>query len=328
MNTSLTQLPLMLENHRLGPVQRSGQMWMVPIFGDGAGDRYLAPLTGLKLSRVAGYGHVELECRSTRDGSGIAIVPLHIGYIQDGAQNHAMCRSAFMTPGQKLMFDDACCVQESQGGYLESRDQWFFILPVTLRDTALSLRGEVGYGKLWPAISELSVEFGKEDRGHLDQVICRERPYLGQYVNRFERLPGQLGALFFLGGKLAGIEIAPNAAYFAETWMPLVSFCYGPSAMLLERGAKRQEAEPFEADSLASLREAVIAERSRAEDAVGLALSAVPAQRFSFKEEERLLDLELVTATSECFSGQLVQGRDGKLVYASLAARPSWLAAA
>nr|BFE28318.1 hypothetical protein GCM10010200_005690 [Actinomadura rugatobispora] len=39
-----------------------------------------------------------------------------------------MCRSAFLATGQTLMFEDACFVQQSQGGSLAERDQWFFIL--------------------------------------------------------------------------------------------------------------------------------------------------------------------------------------------------------
>ena len=65
-----------------------------------------------------------------------------LGYIQDKAQNHALCRSAFIAAGQKLMFEDACCVQASQGGDLEEHEQWFFILPLQLREKALQLRGE------------------------------------------------------------------------------------------------------------------------------------------------------------------------------------------
>ena len=138
---------------RLGEPQRSGAMTIVPIFGPDSNGRFSPPLTGLKLSKVKGYGHVELANPSQH---GVAIVPLHIGYIQDGAQNHALCRSGFIGAGQKIMFDDACCVQQSQGGFLEEREQWFFVLPLQLREVALSLRGKVGYEKLWSAIANLN----------------------------------------------------------------------------------------------------------------------------------------------------------------------------
>jgi hypothetical protein len=84
----------------------------------------------------------------------VAIVPLHIGYVQDAAQNQALCRSGFIGAGQTVMYEDAACVQESQGGYLKGQEQWFFVLPLPLRARALELRGHRGFGKLWKDISD------------------------------------------------------------------------------------------------------------------------------------------------------------------------------
>src|SRR5262249_15492700 len=173
-------------------------------------------------------------------------------------QNHALCRSGLFAGGQKRMFEDACCVQQTQGGYLEGREQWFFILPLALRDAALQLRGTVSYGKLWPAIGKLNELHGKNSRGHLDEIVVRERAYLTQYNGRFERVADQVGALFLLDGKLVGIELAPNPTYFAEVWPALVCFCYGVAAMHRERDATAAPDEPaFTARDLASLRDQV-----------------------------------------------------------------------
>jgi len=329
MDASLESVPLNLGARRIGQAQRSGPLTVVPLVGDAAeGDRYVPPLTGLKLSRVAGYGKVEMECLKRADAEDIVgIVPLHIGYIQDGAQNHALCRSGLLAGGQKRMFEDACCVQQSQGGYLEGREQWFFILPLALRDTALHMRGTVSYGKLWPAIGKLNEAFGKNTRGHLDEIVCRERTWLNQYNGRFERVADQVGALFFLDGKLAGVELAPSAAYFAEVWPALVSFCYGVAAMLRERAGARAPDEPaFTARDLASLRDQVETRRAEADAAVARSLASIPRQPFKTTEEERLLDHKLYTASNDCFSGQLVKRGDAT-VYASITAKSSWLAA-
>ena len=325
MDPSLARIPVNLGNQRVGPVQRAGALTVVPLLGDGVGDRFVPPLTGLKLSRVAGYGKVEMECLQGKSG-GIGIVPLHIGYIQDGAQNHALCRSGLLAAGQKRMFEDACCVQQTQGGYLEGREQWFFILPLALRHAALELRGTVNYGKLWTDIGRLNAACGKSSRGHLDEVICRERPWLTQYHSRFERLTGQVGALFFFGGKLAGVEVAPNAAYFAEVWPALVAFCYGVEAMRRERGNGASEPAWYGGSDLGALRAAVVARRNATEAEVAHWLDAVPSKKLKQVEEERLLDLRLYTSSNEHFSGQIVD-QGGSTVYASLAARPEWLAA-
>jgi ARG and Rhodanese-Phosphatase-superfamily-associated Protein domain len=326
MDTALQSVPLNLGARRVGTPQRSGPLTVLPLVGEAVdGDRFVPPLTGMKLSRVAGYGKVEMECLKRGDVDSIGIVPLHIGYIQDGAQNHALCRSGLFAGGQKRMFEDACCVQQTQGGYLEGREQWFFILPLALRDAALQLRGTVNYGKLWPAIGKLNEAFGKNTRGHLDELIVRERTHLTQYNGRFERVPDQVGALFVLDGKLVGIELAPSPTYFAEVWPALICFCYGVEAMARERGESRAVGErPFTARDLASLRDEVETRRAEADAELARSLAEVPRQPFTSTEEERLLDLKLTTVSNDHFSGQLVK-RDDTTIYASIAARPEWL---
>ncbi|MGA9381041.1 MAG: hypothetical protein WBV73_19935 [Phormidium sp.] len=157
--------------YRFGRPQKSGVFTVLPVFGPDRGEKFTSPLSGLKLSRVHGYGNLELH-HPGREG--IVIVPLHTGYIQDQAQNHALCRSAFLAPGQKLMFEDACCVQAGQGGYLSEKEQWFFILPLQLRSKALELRGIESYSKLWDSISQLNRQYSLPNRGHLEQIISRK----------------------------------------------------------------------------------------------------------------------------------------------------------
>ncbi|MEU5883083.1 DUF6569 family protein [Spirillospora sp. NPDC047279] len=333
--------PLALARHRLGVPQRAGALTMVPITGP-AYEGIVPPRSGLKLSQVAGYGRVELRNGAT---DGVAIVPLHIGYIQDAAQNHALCRSAFLAPGAALMFEDACCVQESQGGYLTGRDQWFFVLPAELRARALELRGVEGYSKLWDDIGRLNRRYGLPQRGHLEQVLSRRRAVLTQYRSRLELQPGQLGALFFVGDRFAGLELAPDPVYFAELWMALVCFAYGPAAWHAERTAQPPTAATtggpasnpasgpsqgqaagegvpagFDAGDLAGLRAALERDRAARIDEVAGWIAAIPAAGARLQEEERYLGLRLSTVTGGEVAGQIVTDGD-RPVYASLFAR-------
>ncbi|XRQ15040.1 ARPP-1 family domain-containing protein [Actinomadura welshii] len=312
-----------LTGHRLGAPQQAGALTMVPVTGPAA-PGFTPPRTGLKLSRVAGYGRVELA--NTAE-SGVAIVPLHIGYIQDRAQNHALCRSALLAPGQSLMFEDACCVQESQGGYLAGADQWFFVLPVELRACALQLRGVHGYGKLWDDIAALNARYGLPPRGHLEQILSRKRPVLTQFRSRLELQPGQVGALFFVAGTFAGLEIAPDPGYFAEMWPALVCFAYGVAAWHAEpppADPAPLETAPLEitgdGGGLDGVRGAL--ERDRADRLARIAgrLADVPAGPAELHEEDRFLDLRLSTVTAPHLAGQIVTDR-GRTVYASLFTR-------
>ncbi|MFC5823918.1 ARPP-1 family domain-containing protein [Nonomuraea insulae] len=269
------------------------------------------PRSGLKLKRVVGYGQVEL---SNAASEGVAIVPLHIGYIQDAAQNHALCSSALMGAGQSRRFDDACCVQAAQGGYLEGRDQWFFVLPVELRAAALRLRGRQDYAKLWPDISELNSAYGLPSRGHLEQILSRKRATLTQFQSRLELMPGQLGALFFVGDRFAGLELAPDPVYFGELWMALVCFAYGVAAWHAE--PEPAGAEPYDVASLAELRAELVRDRAARLAEVASWMPA-PVGDVRLVEEERYLDLRLSTLTGDGLAGQVVT-EHGRPVYASI----------
>ena len=320
MTTALELMPLApvsLTGHRLGTPQRAGALTMVPVFG-AAYPGIAPPRTGVKLSRVDGYGRVVLH---NGGPDAPAIVPLHVGYVQDGAQNHALCRSAFLAPGQELLFDDACCVQETQGGYLAERDQWFFVLPVELRAAALDLSGVSNYSKLWSAITALNERYRLPARGHLEQVLTGKRAVLTQFQSRLELLPRQLGALFFIGDRLAGMEIAPDPRYFAEVWMALVCFAYGPAAWHAEPPAA--PAEPFAVDPTAGpagLRTALDAHRASVAAEVATWLAEATWQHAELTEQERYLHLRLSTVCGDTVGGQVVMDGD-RLVYASLFTR-------
>jgi len=310
-----------LSAYRFGIPQKSGVMTVVPIFGSNLENtrKFSPPLSGLKLTQIRGYGNMEI----TNHSQGIAIVPLHMGYIQDKAQNHALCRSAFIAEGQKLMFEDACCVQSGQGGFLEEREQWFFILPLFLREEALKLQGQKSYSKLWNAISKLNQRFGLQNRGHLEQILSRKRAFLTQYQSRFELLHGQTGALFILGDKLAGIEIAPNAAYFQEVWMSLVCFCYGVAAMHFEKDEKPQQITPFSATNLAELRQQLLESHQQMYAEVQGNLAKTPSEQFEVTKQEKFLDLRLKTIQGNNFAGEFVE-ENGNLVYASVFAKSEY----
>ncbi|GIJ69823.1 ARPP-1 family domain-containing protein [Virgisporangium ochraceum] len=301
-----------LAGFRLGVPQRAGVLTVVPVFGP-AYPGVLSPRDGVKLARVDGYGTVILR---NPGSDGVAIVPLHIGYVQDGAQNHALCRSAFLAAGQELRFTDACCVQETTGGYLGERDQWFFTLPVELRAAALELRGEANYSKLWGAISRLNRGYGLPGRGHLESILARKRNVLTQFRSRLELVAEQLGALFFLGSRLVGAEIAPSPAYFADVWPALVCFAYGPAAMRREPVAE-SAVEPYAVSTLDELESARAADVAARADEVRGWIDAANWTAPAVTEEDRYLHMRLCTVDGERVAGQVVLA-DDRPVYASL----------
>ena len=301
----------------VGKTQHAGALSVIPLLGEDTnnGIQFVSPLTGIKVSKVKGYGNIEL---ANNGNEGLAIVPLHIGYIQQGAQNHALCRSGFLAAGQKVFFKDACCVQESQGGYLEEKEQWFFILPIELRKKALALRGTEGYDKLWKTIAQVNKFHGRESRGHLDEIVVKLRNELNIFSNRFEALDRQRGALFFIDGKYAGVEIAPTHDYFKEMFSPLLNFSYGPAAYRVERQQKAVAAiKPFEASNLGSLKNKLIAFREKRDLHLFDALAQSTKDPVQLIPEEKFLNLELKTVQGNQLNGQIVMDNE-RLIYASV----------
>ena len=55
------------------------------------------------------------------------------------------------------------------------------------------------------------------------------------FRHAFEPAPRQVGAAYFIGGELVGVEVGPHATYFHDLFPILSIYCYGPSALLAER---------------------------------------------------------------------------------------------
>jgi hypothetical protein len=94
--------------------------------------------------------------------------------------------------------------------------------------------------------------------------------------------------------------------------------------MELDRQAEKRPVLPFAAGSLRELRGQLLASRQARFQRVQEWLSRTPADRLDRQEEEGYLDLRLYTAAGKHFTGQFVEDQ-GRLVYASLTARPSYL---
>src|SRR5258708_35116104 len=158
--TTARELSGLLAGLHMAQTQSWGLLDVVPLLPtELAGERaaYPAPLQHLHLVRVHSYGTLELENTAQ---SGILIAPMHIGFFQAGAQNHATSRVLVLFPGEKLVADDCFCIQQSQGGYLAEAQQRFITLPLGLRRTALRRRKEKSFGRLWGEIETFNKRYG------------------------------------------------------------------------------------------------------------------------------------------------------------------------
>jgi hypothetical protein len=279
--------------------------------------RFVAPLDHLKLVKVPTYGTVVLRNTATQ---GLLIVPMHIGFFQEGAQNHATSRALLIEAGELLEARDCFCIQQTQGGLLQEAQQRFLLLPLGLRRAAFEQRSAIDYSRLWSDIQTFTRRYGVTRGGHLERFLRPNFKRLLPLRHAFEAEPGQVGAAYFIGGRLAGIELGPTAAYWQDLFPILTMYCYGAAALMAERKRWTTERQAVELEELADLddlerrlQNARVTERT----ARIAAVEALTSADWSQDVEEERAGLRVLSAEREEWRGQLVRS-DTETVYQSL----------
>jgi hypothetical protein len=230
-------------NIGVGEAQIVNEMTVVPIVGDARGN--VASPSSLKFERTTNYGTMEFK---NEDPERPAIIPTNIMVRGKGAQDHAMSGSGVVSAKKTKRFDNACCIEASQGGYLRGEDNEYDILPVELRKAFLNrqFRQKSDYGKLWDRITRWigSIPgFRGRARGHLRDFYDRPeiREALEEFAAEFEPVPGQIGALIMFGGVPVGLEIMPSQEHWQRYWQLLIRGCYGAEMIRLKKSGRLQE---------------------------------------------------------------------------------------
>lgn len=308
----------LLDERVLGTPMSAGALTMIPVFRSAVReDLFAAPEDALMLERVARYGTMIFKNKDERP----AIIPMQLGYLQKEAQNHAMCVAGLLAPKSSATFTDACCVQQAQGGLIVAHDERFIVLPHPLRSTAFALRGQNSYSKLWKAITAFNQLLGLKARGHLDDLKHEYQPQLLRISHQLELLDGQTGAIFLFNGMFVGLELAPDAAFWAQLHTALVMFGYAPLTLISELVAPESEWKiALDVDGVTSLvdlrlRLADVAERRKVNAFDHVKELAVQAVRS--RADASVGDAQLLTLEGEQLAGQAVL-HDGAPAYASV----------
>src|SRR5258708_2311750 len=185
-------------------------------------EQFVSPLQHLKIVQVPKYGTMVLQNTAPK---GIVIVPMQFGFFQAGARNLATSSVFVLQAGEQLKTTDSFSVEESQADFLK---QGFIIVSPALRQAAH--QGDV---------NTYNYRYGTVRGGQQERLLRPYSPRLTSIRQAFELQPQQVGAAYFVAGKLVGVEIAPNAVYWQDIWPLLNTYCYGPAAMLAERYVQR-----------------------------------------------------------------------------------------
>lgn len=222
----------------IGPIQSEDEMTVVPIVGPPRGN--IADPENLTFSRTAGYGTMVFE---NKDTSRPAIVPANYMVRGKGAQDHAMAGSGVVASRRSESFDNACCVESTQGGLLRGENNEEDILPIELRKALLdpAIRSRTKYDKIWNKIGAWLSDIipGRRtsgNRAHIrdfyDEPSIKQA--LEEFAAAFEPVENQIGAVIMFAGVPVGVEIMPSPEHWEAYWKYLIRGCYGAEMIRLK----------------------------------------------------------------------------------------------
>ena len=290
----------------VGATQSAGQMQVIPLLGEDD-DTFAPPTIEVGTST---YGSVLLR----NDADRPTIVPPGAGWVvAQKAQDHALGGGALLEPFGTRQLDTAMCIQQSQGGLIAKAKHAMLILPAALRAKALSVRHVRDFRKLWEGIGEYNKTFGiNMVGGHLEYFLRTFQKELAEFVAEFELVPRQVGAIVLIGGKIAGIERAPSAAYFQAVWEPLIRVCYGSLAVKVAKVRREPPSTRIALSvtekTLAGLRRAIEDARRKEQEAIDACLSEARSLALSASDEvdDTLGSIALTTVANPGLAGQVV----------------------
>lgn len=298
-----------LKGTRFGRTQSVGHMEVIPILDDGgADDTFAPPDFGVSNHN---YGEVDVTNESQDRPT---ILPTGTGWVtQQRAQDHAVPSAKLIKPGESKHINTAMCIEETQGGYIQGAKD-FLVLPASLRAKALSTRNDVGYSRLWDAIGTFNNDLGvSRGGGHLVRFLKEYETQLDEFVAEFELVPDQLGAVILIGGKVVGVERAPNVPFWERLWVPLVRVCYGSLAikagrMLGDTPSATRTMLNVKEKSLAGIRLALRDATAKAEGLIEAAFNEVRSTPLLYAgaAEGKLDGAELFTVANTRLAGQIV----------------------
>ena len=302
---------------RMGPRQSVANMDVIPLLADeGFEDPFFAPPD--YEATTVGYG----EVRVRNDHDEPTIVPPGTGFVtKESAQDHAVTGGTLVNGKTTKTIPNSCCIQEDQPGLI-TRGAEMIMLPAPVRVQAIKTRRSSEYSRLWGHLQAWKKQFGLTGRGNLADYLTAFKRELDEFVAEFELIPGQVGAIILISGKVVGIERSPNGAFWGRLWEPLVRGCYGGLSLQVARAGGPTGRLPLEPEegTLEGIRKA-LNEANKLEDMqVGKVISVARRHSLSVGSAEARFPrdkVEMVTAESPRLVGQVVIHED-RPVYASL----------
>jgi hypothetical protein len=231
-----TILKTYLEGLKVGKVQTHKNLAMYPLLST-----YAAGLDYLLLDEALGQGFMEIvevskegvvpELRVINNGR--LMVLILDGEELVGAKQNRVVNTTILVKGESTLVIPVSCVEQGRWVYRSSKFQTEErIMSSRLRamkaeQVHQSVRQTGRYradqGAVWDGIAEMAQRRGAGSPSMAMAAIYeKERPSLDGYVNHFQLVTSQVGAIFLINGQAAGLEAFGRPDTFGKVFRKLL----------------------------------------------------------------------------------------------------------
>lgn len=254
---------------RVGKGIERNNLTIFPLFGEGA----VEPAEYVPIGAAIGLGYARITEISeggsvptlTLDNFGTIPVLILDGEQLIGARQNRIANLTILAPAKKVMKIPVSCVERGRWGYetqANRRSHEFTESPNVMfcevraqksRDVSqamMSLGSHMAdQGSVWNHISSMAAKLGHISRTDaMEDVYEKSRASMDEYLRDIEVADGQIGAVFAINGKPAGLELFDSTETL-RTYLPKIVRSYSltamadHSAMTKRNGQSQSEAE-------------------------------------------------------------------------------------
>lgn len=227
-----------LNKFSIGNKQTVGIMSVYPLIAEDEKTN-LAMFEDIKFNGTINYGQMSF----TNNSDNVFILPTGYSIMtKQAAQDHALTFASLLRPKENKVFKNACCIQQTQGGYIKGEDNMeFSILPLYIRKQVLKnfrvsnndYDNYNDFSRLWDNIREFQKKLTNQHDSNLIHFFNKYLDRLATFNAEFECVPNQRGAIISINDKIIGVEIVPTHEYWSKIWSSLIRDCYGSEVLRL-----------------------------------------------------------------------------------------------
>lgn len=222
------KLAELLQDKKIQLAQTAANMIYVPLTTDKPFNEISNEML-LTIAKDSDYAKLTLENR----GELPSIIPQGASFLTGKAGQDRAVLEADVIAGKSTKTIQVGCIQPSEGGHIQEGTEMSSFIPASLRITALEKRKAGSYEVLWADIRKylLAVNVQGSRDGALNNFYQAFSKELEEFVAQFELVENQCGAIIFINGKPAGIEIYPHPELWKQIWQLIVRDSYGADAI-------------------------------------------------------------------------------------------------